>query len=203
MKSLNFTKRFLPNLQTKYTAHLYFNKILEELKNYTPFSEIFLFKVNKKEAPTYYDIIKEPMDLNTMTKKIPLYTLETFIYDLNLIWDNCCIFNYGVFFYINCANKMRLKSNSLIEYYFNKTLGSFKGVTLCTGENNFIFNSFLNLKNKIIFKNTSHNYVHKYFTKLISKELINKKIKKSKKSCLDLLSDVVIYLIIKDLKNKY
>lgn len=202
MKTVNFTKRFLPNLKTKFIAHFYFIKILDELKEYTPFSEIFLYKVNKKDAPTYYDVIKEPMDLNTMTKKVHMYTLETFIYDLNLIWNNCFLFNNGVFFYMNCAKQMKLKSDSLLEYYFNNEIGSCKGSTLCIGNNDFIFNSFLKTKNKSLIKNTTSDFVSNYFVKLIAKELINKKIKKCKKTVLNLLSESVIFLILKELKNK-
>ncbi|KAJ3098630.1 Transcriptional activator spt7 [Phlyctochytrium planicorne] len=59
-------------------------------------SEPFLVKVNKKDVPDYYDIIKEPMDLGTMTKKLAglaYLSKEEFSKDLYLIWSNCLIYN--------------------------------------------------------------------------------------------------------------
>ncbi|KAJ3011847.1 UNVERIFIED_CONTAM: Transcriptional activator spt7 [Siphonaria sp. JEL0065] len=71
-------------------------KTLMELKNYTEHSEPFLVRVSKKDVPDYYDVIKNPMDLGTMTKK--LHALEylskdDFAKDLALIWSNCLTFN--------------------------------------------------------------------------------------------------------------
>ncbi|KAI8845652.1 hypothetical protein BJ741DRAFT_585434 [Chytriomyces cf. hyalinus JEL632] len=71
-------------------------KVLVDLKNYTEHSEPFLVRVSKKDVPEYYNVIKNPMDLGTMTKK--LYALEymskeSFAQDLSLIWSNCLLFN--------------------------------------------------------------------------------------------------------------
>lgn len=75
---------------------------------------IFLTKVNKRDAPNYYDIIKHPMDLGTVGKRIPLYrSMNDFKRDLDLIWDNCVAYN-SVQYYINLANNMRKLANSLI-----------------------------------------------------------------------------------------
>ncbi|KAI9735894.1 MAG: Transcriptional activator spt7 [Cirrosporium novae-zelandiae] len=71
-------------------------KVLSELKAMTEHSSAFLTRVNKREAPDYYNIIKQPMDLGSMTKKlkaIQYKSKQEFVNDLNLIWDNCLKYN--------------------------------------------------------------------------------------------------------------
>ncbi|KAG8996893.1 Transcriptional activator spt7 [Tulasnella sp. 427] len=70
-------------------------KVLEELRS-TEHAEPFLKKVNKTIAPDYYDVIKHPMDLGTMSKNIKSNRYKNkaeFAADLNLIWDNCLTYN--------------------------------------------------------------------------------------------------------------
>ncbi|KAF2835813.1 transcriptional activator spt7 [Patellaria atrata CBS 101060] len=70
-------------------------KVLMELKareHATP----FLNKVSKREAPDYYNIIKRPMDIGTMLKKlkgVQYKSKKEFVEDLSLIWDNCLRYN--------------------------------------------------------------------------------------------------------------
>lgn len=98
--------------QTTLPKHL--NEILETLKK-DSHAQIFLNKVNKKDAPNYYEIIKHPMDLGTVGKKMHLYkNIMEFKRDLDLIWDNCLVYNTAEYF-INCANEMRMVANSLIK----------------------------------------------------------------------------------------
>ncbi|RKP00413.1 hypothetical protein CXG81DRAFT_5605, partial [Caulochytrium protostelioides] len=56
----------------------------------------FLAPVGRREAPGYHDIIKRPMDLGTVTKKLQdnLYdTKAQFAEDLYQIWTNCMMYN--------------------------------------------------------------------------------------------------------------
>lgn len=56
----------------------------------------FLRPVQKREAPNYFDIIKNPMDLTTMTKKLKnlqYNNKDDFAADLELIWSNCLTYN--------------------------------------------------------------------------------------------------------------
>ncbi|EGF78745.1 hypothetical protein BATDEDRAFT_13157, partial [Batrachochytrium dendrobatidis JAM81] len=56
----------------------------------------FLKPVQKREAPNYFDIIKCPMDLGTMSKKLKALqynSKEDFANDLYLIWTNCMTYN--------------------------------------------------------------------------------------------------------------
>ncbi|KMU79674.1 transcriptional activator spt7 [Coccidioides immitis RMSCC 3703] len=71
-------------------------KVLSELKAMTEHSSAFLTRVNKRDAPDYYTIIKRPMDLGTMTKKLKALQYKSkqeFVDDLNLIWSNCLKYN--------------------------------------------------------------------------------------------------------------
>ncbi|OJJ51618.1 hypothetical protein ASPZODRAFT_127728 [Penicilliopsis zonata CBS 506.65] len=71
-------------------------KVLSELKAMTEHSSAFLTRVNKRDAPDYYTIIKHPMDLGTMTKKLKALqyrSKQEFVDDLNLIWANCLKYN--------------------------------------------------------------------------------------------------------------
>ncbi|KAI7863084.1 hypothetical protein BDF14DRAFT_1847660 [Spinellus fusiger] len=71
-------------------------KVLNDLKNYTEHSTPFLNKVSKREAPDYFDVIKRPMDLGTVAKKLKLLNYKSkkeFSDDLYLIYENCLIYN--------------------------------------------------------------------------------------------------------------
>ncbi|PTU21742.1 hypothetical protein P175DRAFT_0198168 [Aspergillus ochraceoroseus IBT 24754] len=71
-------------------------KVLSELKAMTEHSTAFLTRVNKRDAPDYYAIIKHPMDLGTMTKKLKALQYKSkqeFVDDINLIWANCFKYN--------------------------------------------------------------------------------------------------------------
>lgn len=106
--------RLLTDIQNK----RHFESLLKDLKSNVPDSTIFLHKVSKKEAPTYYDVIKNPMDLGTMNKKLPLYDTKTFCDDLDLIWENCFYFNRGSPFFVGCAERMKARADSLKSFYF-------------------------------------------------------------------------------------
>jgi len=71
-------------------------RVLMELKAMTEYAAPFLQKVNKREAPDYYHIIKTPMDIGTMIKKLKQLQYKSkkeFCDDLGLIWTNCMRYN--------------------------------------------------------------------------------------------------------------
>lgn len=70
-------------------------KVLMELKA-GEHANPFLQRVNKREAPDYYNIIKQPMDIGTMMKKLKQLVYKSkkdFVDDLMLIWANCLKYN--------------------------------------------------------------------------------------------------------------
>ncbi|EPS42468.1 hypothetical protein H072_3613 [Dactylellina haptotyla CBS 200.50] len=71
-------------------------KVVLELRAQTEHSTAFLNRVNKREAPDYFNIIKQPMDLGTVMKKLKQLAYKSkkeFVDDLNLIWQNCLQYN--------------------------------------------------------------------------------------------------------------
>ena len=71
-------------------------KVLMELKAMTEYSTPFLQRVNKRDAPDYFHIIKHPMDIGSMIKKLKQLQYKSkreFVGDLNLIWSNCLLYN--------------------------------------------------------------------------------------------------------------
>lgn len=93
-------------------------KVLSELKAMTEYSAPFLTRVNKREAPDYYNIIKVPMDLGTMTKKLKTLVYKSkveFTADLELIWANCLKYNADMAHPLRRnANAMRKEAEKLI-----------------------------------------------------------------------------------------
>jgi len=70
-------------------------RITNELRS-DPNATAFLSRVRKTDAPDYYDVIKRPMDLGTVLKKVKggVYkTKSAFNDDLELIWTNCFTYN--------------------------------------------------------------------------------------------------------------
>lgn len=71
-------------------------KVLLDLRGYTEHLTPFLNKVSKREAPNYGLIVKKPMDLNTVMKKLKALAYlskNAFVDDLMLIWNNCLLYN--------------------------------------------------------------------------------------------------------------
>ncbi|BFZ56336.1 Transcriptional activator spt7 [Savitreella phatthalungensis] len=71
-------------------------RVVLELRGYTEHSTAFLNKVTKRDVPDYYNIIKHPMDLGTLMKKLKNLEFKSkkeFADDVMLIWQNCLTYN--------------------------------------------------------------------------------------------------------------
>ncbi|KAK2711375.1 hypothetical protein QYM36_012529 [Artemia franciscana] len=83
-------------------------KLLKQLighKNSGPFR----VPVDRREVPNYYNIIKNPMDLQTMSNKLrehKYHHLHEFVRDLTLIFDNCRFFNPRTSKYVKMADSL-------------------------------------------------------------------------------------------------
>ena len=56
----------------------------------------FMTKPCKKTYPQYYNVVKNPIDMETINKRIKskfYKTLEEFSADVNLMFDNCKLYN--------------------------------------------------------------------------------------------------------------
>ncbi|GFO12454.1 histone acetyltransferase [Plakobranchus ocellatus] len=99
------------------TDQLYnmFRTIIQQVKSHTS-AWPFLKPVDKSEAPDYYDHIKFPMDLRTMTERLKArYYIHKhlFIADMNRIVTNCRSYNEPDTEYYKCANTIE-------KYYITK-----------------------------------------------------------------------------------
>ncbi|KAJ7188073.1 hypothetical protein C8R46DRAFT_1053576 [Mycena filopes] len=91
------------------SSDLYFmQKTMKDLKEHSA-AWAFLAPVNGEEVTDYYDFIKEPMDFKTMGEKLEanMYpTVEAFLDDAQLVFDNCRRYNPEGTPYVKNANKM-------------------------------------------------------------------------------------------------
>lgn len=81
-------------------------QVLSQIKNHNS-SWPFLKPVEADEAPDYYDHIKYPMDLKTMTERLKskyYINKRLFIADLQRIFNNCRAYNGSDTEYYKCAN---------------------------------------------------------------------------------------------------
>lgn len=96
-----------------------FNEIIDEIWS-NPLSLAFRYPVNYKKLQLYDypKIIKNPMDLSSMKKKIKLkeyLKISDFCNDLNLIWENCKRYNIeGSAIYV-AAKELAELSDYLLE----------------------------------------------------------------------------------------
>ncbi|GAA5899960.1 hypothetical protein JCM6882_007012 [Rhodosporidiobolus microsporus] len=95
-------------------------RIVGEIRNTTEHSAPFLQKVRKADVPDYYDVIKRPMDLATLLKKVKQQAYRSkkaFAEDLDLIWSNCLLYNSHPNHPLRLsAEALRTKSNQLLEF---------------------------------------------------------------------------------------
>ncbi|XP_047143323.1 nucleosome-remodeling factor subunit BPTF isoform X2 [Hydra vulgaris] len=81
----------------------------------------FMKPVDKKDVKDYYEKIKEPMDLQTMSTKLrdnSYSTLTDFVADVSRIFDNCRYYNPADSSFYRCAE--------VLENYFVQKLKGFK-----------------------------------------------------------------------------
>jgi transcriptional activator SPT7 len=93
-------------------------KVVLELRGYTEHSTAFLNKVSKRDAPNYFNVIKHPMDLSSVMKKLKSFQYKSkkeFVDDLMLIWRNCLTYNTDPKHFLRAhAIAMQKKTLSLV-----------------------------------------------------------------------------------------
>jgi histone acetyltransferase len=71
-----------------------------------PFKE----PVDSRDVPDYYDIIKDPIDLKTMSKRVEseqyYVTLEMFVADMKRMFSNAKTYNSPDTIYYKCASRL-------------------------------------------------------------------------------------------------
>ncbi|EGO00559.1 hypothetical protein SERLA73DRAFT_71569 [Serpula lacrymans var. lacrymans S7.3] len=81
-------------------------------------ADAFLKPVPRAEYPDYYDVIANPMDLQTMLKKVKgkqYKSKREFKDDLDLIWSNCYTYNANEDHPLRlCAKRLKMKADKLL-----------------------------------------------------------------------------------------
>eukprot|EP01031_Cornospumella_fuschlensis_P029914 gene29914-36127_t len=87
--------------ESKATVVATFKQLIRNLGK-SDFADPFLQPVREEDAPGYFDVISEPMDLTSLRKRVSgghyndlddQKALEAFAHDLNLLWQNCLAYN--------------------------------------------------------------------------------------------------------------
>jgi len=97
--------------------HNQLQRLLSQLQNHAK-AWPFLNPVNKEEVADYYDVITNPMDLQTMGEKLEqdaYVTPKDFVDDVKLILNNCRKYNNETTPYAKCANRLEKYMWSLIK----------------------------------------------------------------------------------------
>ncbi|KAJ1965555.1 Transcriptional activator spt7 [Dipsacomyces acuminosporus] len=111
---------------------------LHELKVMGPAAAPFLTQVKRRDAPDYYDVIRRPMDLSAMSKKLrnlQYNSKEEFASDIQLIRDNCYMYNTepGNIYRRNVDSLLK-KAKYLLESVPNITIKDRSGGDIGPGE---------------------------------------------------------------------
>ena len=83
-------------------------------------AKVFKTQVSKRKYPQYYKVIKEPMWLDKVWRKLEseeYLTLKAFDRDMMLIWHNARTFNPPTHAIHNLANEMQDQYQSLLDQY--------------------------------------------------------------------------------------
>ncbi|XP_065225060.1 transcription initiation factor TFIID subunit 1 isoform X2 [Planococcus citri] len=96
-KMMKLEKEINPLLNDDHQVRLSFilETILNKLKKMSE-SWPFIKPVDKKQVVDYYDIVKRPMDLETISKKVKAHKYHSryeFLADIELIFNNCFVYN--------------------------------------------------------------------------------------------------------------
>ena len=154
-----------PRHGPKYNQLLHLLNDMQNHSNAWP----FLQPVNRDEVADYYDVIKEPMDLATMEEKHEkdsYPTVEDFIRDAKLIFNNCRRYNNETTTYAKSANRLEKYMWSKIkeepEWSVSLELGPFPPIRAVADNETSIWNQINSLSIADTQKNFSlhHHGVH-------------------------------------------
>lgn len=103
------------NVSIPANLNTYLNSIMKKVMK-LDFVSPFLYPVDTTQFPTYYELISNPMDLTTLKDKITSFdSMEAFIEDASLIWENCRTFNSLESPIVALADKLRKTFMELIQ----------------------------------------------------------------------------------------
>jgi histone acetyltransferase len=91
--------------------HKFMRSIVAIVKTH-PDSWPFMSAVNKEEVPDYYEVVKDPTDIESVSERVEsenyYVTLEMFAADFKRMFENCRLYNAVDTIYYKCANRLEL-----------------------------------------------------------------------------------------------
>ena len=91
--------------------HKFMRSIIAIVKTH-PDAWPFLSAVNKEEVPDYYEVVKDPTDIESVSERLEsenyYVTLEMFAADFKRMFENCRLYNAADTIYYKCANRLEL-----------------------------------------------------------------------------------------------
>ncbi|KAJ3923982.1 hypothetical protein F5877DRAFT_87269 [Lentinula edodes] len=102
--SLPILARLLPKSPDQH----FMDRLLKDLQEHNQ-AWPFLKPVTAEDVPDYHDIVLKPMDFSTMEHKLDnnqYQTVEDFVSDARLVFDNCRLYNLEDSVYHKCANTL-------------------------------------------------------------------------------------------------
>ncbi|VVC39680.1 Hypothetical protein CINCED_3A021242 [Cinara cedri] len=103
-------------LKSLWPFHAFLHTVLQQLISKDT-GQIFIEPVDQNEVPDYGDIVKHPMDLQTMESKIKKFeydSLEAFETDFNLMISNCLAYNSKETIFYKAGIKMRDQGGTVL-----------------------------------------------------------------------------------------
>ena len=153
----------------------------------------------KYNIPDYLDIIKYPKDLSMIQFNLEndtYKTIQSFLNDVQLIWDNCYTYNPPKNYISKCAQICEKKFKKEFEKYFNVNID----INEEYSHDNIGINEKMELKetiNKLIKNNNikALNNIKNYCIKIVPHIIQIKKKKKTYKIIFDKLNRHILYNI--------
>ncbi|KAJ4483243.1 hypothetical protein J3R30DRAFT_3447167 [Lentinula aciculospora] len=98
----------LARLVPKSPDRHFMDRLLKDLQEHNQ-AWPFLKPVSAEDVPDYHDIVLKPMDFSTMEHKLDnnhYQTVDDFVSDARLVFDNCRLYNLEDSVYHKCANTL-------------------------------------------------------------------------------------------------
>jgi histone acetyltransferase len=90
-------------------------KTMQDHADAWPFKE----PVDSRDVPDYYDIIKDPIDLKVIAKRVEseqyYVTLDMFVADARRMFNNCRTYNSPDTIYYKCATRLETHFHSKVQ----------------------------------------------------------------------------------------
>ncbi|PVV02417.1 hypothetical protein BB560_003125 [Smittium megazygosporum] len=86
-------------------------------------NNVFSKPVDPEDAPFYYKVIKNPMDLGTIRRKVVSFqynSINEFESDLNLVWANCIKYNEDKSYHNNLARRLSAACKDLMSELYQQ-----------------------------------------------------------------------------------